>query len=967
MGYNLGDPPFKTDPKTGKILGAKYVPDSDIEKNENAVEGDPEKAKAFLRDIGWSRGADMIEIAQAGGNPLSDIVNIQGASSLVEPGEKGATTGIADGPTNAEAAAGAGAYYGEATPDDGYSFDPRIEAVGTNVLHEYASTNYIVTFGCLTPEELNKPDTTYRARPGPRPEHIILSSSGRKTYRRIPTLAETTFKVHPNYYIDELEIETVIAPNPKSRQTNFFNFNFTITEPYSMGQLLQSMSVVAKHAGYENYLKSPWLIMIEFVGFDDEGNTITTGVKKLLPIQLLKVEFGTSVEGSKYVFQATAYNDIAFMDSIQSLKKDFTISGRTVKEALQTGLNSLASHLNTAELRKKAKSESKAEVDEYIFVMPTASASSVLEALLSAPKNLGKATSGDLSLKEFTDEKINEYFETGSEGYEQDNSDFGARIIEQKRAFVEDRLGFSVKRGNLSENIKSVLANANVPANVVGEAKLSPIEALDAGNIPFGLQEFAYNKESGLLERGRTVIDPKQRTITFKAGTKIQRLIEEIVMLSDYGQAILNADRTDDKGRSPWFRIESSVYIVDDKKSEIVYGRKPRIYMYRIVPYMVHRSKFQMPNDPPPGFDKLKSQAARQFDYMYTGRNNDILNFDITLDNAFYEALAIDVGNDRSQGSKGSGTVKKEAQVVMTGTGEERPAITASEMKEVNEDLADTAGAFDETTAIQVARQFNEAIVNSSTNLLSVDLEVMGDPYFITDSGVGNYNSDGTNFININVDNSISYQLSEVDIIINFRTPIDIGEGEGYQFDGPTMGLESFSGLYQVLSVTNIFSGNVFTQQMRCIRRKNYELSKYKEDKDGKAAEIEAKRKKALAQDGLTEEEIAFIKADRNMDGKLSVVEAASQNLSVTEAQNLAQGKKGKNTVPSDQARDGGNPGGAQTTGTSTTTNQQQADEAQGTSSSSTSSNTQKTVPARTGGDGSANIDRYYRYGNNNR
>jgi len=382
-----------------------------------------------------------------------------------------------------------------------------------------------------------------------------------------------------------------------------------------------------------------------------------------------------------------------------------------------------------------------------------------------------------------------------------------------------------------------------------------------------------------------------------------------------------------------------------------------------------------MPNDPPPGFDKLKSQAARQFDYLYTGMNNDILNFDIKLDNAFYEALAIDVGNDRSEGSKGSGTVKKEAQVVMTGTGEERPAITASEMKEVNEDLADSAGAFDETTAIQVARQFNEAIVNSSTNLLSIDLEIMGDPYFITDSGVGNYNSDGTNFINISADNSISYQGSEVDIIINFRTPIDIGDGEGYQFDGPTMGLESFSGLYQVISVTNIFSGNVFTQQMRCIRRKNYELSKFKEDKDGKAAEIEAKRKKLLAQDGLTEEEIALIKADKNLDGKLSVSEAAAQNLSVSDAQNLAQGKKGKSTVPAQSARDGGNPGGAQTSagsGTSTTTNQQQADNAQGTSTGSTSSSssgssTQKTVPARTGGDGSAKIDRYYRYGNNNR
>ena len=146
----------------------------------------------------------------------------------------------------------AGAYYGEVHPDDGYSFDPRIEALGTNVLHEYASTNYIVTFGCSI-EELNKPDTTYRARPDFDLEHIILSSSGRKTYRRIPTLAETTFKVHPNYYIDELEIETVIAQS-QSRQTNFFNFNFTITEPIVWVPPPTIMSVVVKHAGYENYL-----------------------------------------------------------------------------------------------------------------------------------------------------------------------------------------------------------------------------------------------------------------------------------------------------------------------------------------------------------------------------------------------------------------------------------------------------------------------------------------------------------------------------------------------------------------------------------------------------------------------------------------------------------------------------------------------------------------------------------------
>ena len=42
---------MKTDPKTGKIIGAKYVPDAEVE-NPNQAEGDPEKAKEILRAFG---------------------------------------------------------------------------------------------------------------------------------------------------------------------------------------------------------------------------------------------------------------------------------------------------------------------------------------------------------------------------------------------------------------------------------------------------------------------------------------------------------------------------------------------------------------------------------------------------------------------------------------------------------------------------------------------------------------------------------------------------------------------------------------------------------------------------------------------------------------------------------------------------------------------------------------------------
>ena len=966
MPYILPDPPIKTDPKTGKIIGARYVPEAETERNPNAVEGDPEKAKEILTAFGFPQGADAVDIAQAGGNPMSAImsgnVKNQGSSSKVEPKDTSATSGDVgdDGMTDAERGAGAGAYS-----NDAQASAEKTTALGKNILYDYASVNYIVTFGCLTPDELNKPDSTYRIS-GPSPEHTILRSSGRRVEKRTKTLAERRFNLTPNYYIDDIEIETYIAPNPRSRQTNFWNFNFTITEPYSMGQLLQSMQVCAKHAGYDNYLKSPWLIMIEFVGWDDDGNSHYTGVKKLLPLSLIGVEFNVDTEGSKYTFNATAYNDVAFTDSVQSITKDFTITGRTVKEALQSGLNSLATHINTEQLRQRQNTESKAEVDEYMIVFPTASSSRALEfaTVGTSGSEINKATSGDLAFKEFDDTAVEQAFETGSEGYEQDNSDFGARIIEQKRSFVQDRLGYSVKRGKLSENIKSVLANPALPANAVGQGKLAPLDGLAAGNIPFGLQEFAWDKESGLLKRGATVIDPQKRTITFKSGTKIQKIIEEIVLLSDYGQNILNSDRVDHLGRSPWFRIESSVYIVDDKKSENVYGRKPRIYMYRVVPYMVHRSKFQMPNDPPPGMDELMKQAARQFDYMYTGKNNDILKFDINFDMAFYEALQVDSGNTRSGGTQSGGIVNEDASVEPTGSGETVPADFASEAKRVNDDQSDAVGAFDDTTAIQVARAFNEAIINSNASMISIEMEILGDPYFIADSGVGNYNSDGTNYPNINSDNTINHQNGEVDIMLNFRTPIDIGDGEGYQFDGASMGLESFSGLYQVLTVTNRFSENVFTQTINGIRRKNFELSKFENEQERKALEIEKRREKALQTEGLTQEEIDFINADLNMDGKLSVSEAATAQISPEDAQRLAQGKAGKTVLATTEEQKKN-----QALGTSPPPGTGSIDAAQ---STATSSNTEtvtppSTVPNRTGGSGTANIDRYYRYGNNNR
>ena len=160
--------------------------------------------------------------------------------------------------------------------------------------------------------------------------------------------------------------------------------------------------------------------------------------------------------------------------------------------------------------------------------------------------------------------------------------------------------------------------------------------------------------------------------------------------------------------------------------------------------------------------------------------------------------------------------------------------------------------------------------MNSAVDLLTCEMRIMGDPYFMADSGVGNYNSEGTSYINLKSNGAIDHESSEVDVIINFRTPIDIS-AEGPQFDGKALGVQDFSGLYKVWQVINNFSGNEFTQDVSLIRRRNQKQNvsagtvsnpRYM---DKKAYE---KRLAAALETG-DPYKIAMAKADLNGDGSL--------------------------------------------------------------------------------------------------
>jgi hypothetical protein len=752
-----------------------------------------------------------------------------------------------------------------------------------NELEKFASIDHIFSFGTISSYESNFPDKTYM-KYGLKYGQQILKSGGSSRARKPRTFAEKKYKIDTAYFIDDIEIKTIIAPNSKTRGSNAFNFSFKIHEPYSMGQLLQTMQLCAKNAGYLDYLQSPYVLIYEPVGRLDDG-TAMSGPKRFFPLKIYKMDFNASTGGSVYDIQANAWNTDALSDLHQTLKTDVNISGRNLEEICQSGLNSLTTAINTNLLNNRIKTakEKKTKMidtDEYIILFPKDIASDKFDHEVSRFDN--KAMEGDLKFKAFTVDEAFGSTDTdtlaGTGFYSNIENTSGRKyqqLMRQKRKYIEGKGGYSVERSNLSEGIKAKYTGAAGEVSEIGRQVILPPSAFAKGAVPFGRGLFARDTETGIIKRGNTKVNTTERTINFRKGTKITKIIEELVLLSEYGKRLTDAGVAADKtGMVDWFRIQPHVYSLEGEATEKVMGRKARIYVYRVVPYRVHKSIFQMPNDAPIGYDKLRENAVKVYNYLYTGQNKDILDFNLEFNNAFFNALAVDKMNESASNrlsERGGNTPNPEKEEIVN----EPTSIEGQTAEQTPDDSgSQTGGATEETPEQRIARSFNEALMNSAVDLLTCEMRIMGDPYFMADSGVGNYNSEGTSYINLKTNGAIDHESSEVDVIINFRTPIDIS-AEGPQFDGKALGVQDFSGLYKVWQVINNFSGNEFTQDVSLIRRRNQKQTvsagtvsnpRYM---DKKAYE---KRLAAALETG-DPYKIAMAKADLNGDGQLDKFE----------------------------------------------------------------------------------------------
>ena len=636
-----------------------------------------------------------------------------------------------------------------------------------NVLDEFATYNSLFTFACLKPQEANNP-YLYRNSAWSS-KQVVFASAGRFDAERAGTAYGS-----PEYYVQSFSMQSIITGTETAGTTNSISFNFTIWEPYSMGLFLQSLEVAAEAAGYDNYLTNAiYVLKLEFMGFDDKGTPAWVPYPKYFTVQLKKTTFTVNEGGSTYTFEAIPFNLNGFSKVNNAINQDISITGETVKELLTTGERSLQTVLNEKEERaaRPGSNQGKSIPDKYEIHFPETS-------------------------------------DTPIPGVTPDAGTNTATVNQSNQVVV-------------TKSASNALNSEEFGDNPIGSA-IFDFQTDSGGNYVAPKASDVHDEGTGKVNRDKVTNDSKKRTFQYGKDQTVVQIITQAIEESDYARKALQEEYLD-KGRINWFRVDVQIQLLDWDETRKDYAKR---VIFRVLPYKIHSSVFTNPNAVPTGYDELEGDIIKQYNYIYTGSNNDLLKFDIQINNSFFTAISPTppdkAGRIQNNDQASSGIQDNNGVEVQEGANTSDGLGASSGGRTVKPDSSMAklpfGGSGNLTPEQFVANNFHQAFLQTaSTEMVKINAEIMGDPYWLVDSGMGGYFASTGVTDQITADNSCNYEAGDTYIYIRFRTPIEPKESAGdYLFvdssDSP------FSGIYKVIKVESKFSDGTFKQTLDCVR-----------------------------------------------------------------------------------------------------------------------------------------------------
>ena len=646
-----------------------------------------------------------------------------------------------------------------------------------NPLFKYADYTYGLSFHVIPIEKHNELVTTPGYVYKNDDNTVLIASAGRRD--------GTNFQRHPefneDFFFENMKFTTIIGLNSRNRNTNAIEVSFTLIEPYGF-TFINRLLKVAEDFKTKSWMQIPFLLQIDFLGNTQEGSIMhpIPNQTKYIPVKLIACRAKVTNKGAEYQVQCIPYSHQAFSETAASTPAFFEVQATQVKDFFSSGGSA-----GEAESISRVKSSGK-ERQEQI-------AKEIADEKKKDPKSTRVAElekeSNNLSQDVSNTSYIVGSYTAAMNSYQKQLKDNNHVQQADTYAFVFD----------------PELADSKIVVPKKNDARRTPMNRPDT---PSGIA--AIRAQAGLSTAG---VDTSTETFTINAGTNVVEVINQVMRSTDYirNQFTDPAIETpkDEKKPIDWYRIVPVMEIGEFDAKRDTYSKKITYYIKK---YTYYNTKFR---DAP----KIQpSYNCKDYHYMYTGKNDSIIDFSIDFDAMFYTAITA----DRS---------KVQATTVQQKTTEDQKDDSQTKSDTVNvqntvthpvSGQADMVNSASVDSKSVLVNDFSKSIMSSSRgDMINVKLKIIGDPELIKQDDIfynpANNPDQGQDPIIDTKSNSIIYDAGEVFALLTFRTPVDWDPATGkMKFDKAEYSV--FSGVYRVIQVENEFSQGQFTQTLDLIR-----------------------------------------------------------------------------------------------------------------------------------------------------
>jgi hypothetical protein len=665
-----------------------------------------------------------------------------------------------------------------------------------NPLLAYPSYTYGISLALLTVKEYNDIVSDVKNYQSNR---VIIASAGRynidegaSMFKRAPFFAE-------DFYFDNLNMTTVIGLNDRSRSTNAINFTFTIIEPYGV-TLLNRILDLSADIGSLNYIAQPYMLQIDFFGMNDAGEIvgIIPDQTKRIPIRILKMDIKASAKGAEYQMEACPYSHSAYDLSTVTTPANFEITAGTLESFLQS------------------------TTEETAF----ADAKKEREGLIGKQARFQQADNGTLTVRGGTGEVVSLAF-VGTGSAIDTNSIMGKDAVYKVKSYGG---AISAYYADVAAREKTAIADKyyfKVHPDIIKDGGTQfnlSIETLSTAQTPMA------SEENGMSIRGTPGnLDHGMRVFAINTGTSIDQVIAFAMRHTKYLQGQVQPvskfkDDTEYKkylesqANEPlkWYKVVPTIKLGEYNISQETWARE---ITYHILPYTVYNTKTR---EGPQG---TWTEPCKLHNYWYTGKNNDVLDFNVEFNALYYTAVTA----YRENLSKTQNLLEDETtNAKITKESREANAVMPQGKKTVveNSQKHSSSGAVT-VEAIALADIEASLYTTAGGDMLQAKLKIIGDPQYIKQDDVFyppemtvlSDQVDGTGIEpRLIANGSLRMDQGEIYVQITVKSPSDIDDATGLMKFDSKYSTSLFSGMYRILTVESSFAGGKFEQTLDVVR-----------------------------------------------------------------------------------------------------------------------------------------------------